>query len=245
MRPFLLVAPLAALFGTAVAAPSGGNDAAGAAQTESETNVPTESRYSAFASFGQQLEDALVQDIVNLWNSGKTAEDVRQVRAAASPYALGINSLGDVGAILSRLGLGDLISKRSEAGDANPLLGLLGGGEATKNGSNVAGGKLDLKDLLKSTGGKPDVKALLGKLQESLKKSGVKDGGRKLGNLVATMFPVTSLVGKLGLGTLSPLTVTVDALLLALLGIGPTVGRLLFNLGLIGMKEPAKMMMMM
>jgi hypothetical protein len=57
---------------------------------------------------------------------------------------------------------------------------------------------------------------------------------RRGANFLAVLFPVTSLVKRLGIGSLAPLTTVVDALLLSLLGLGPILGRLLSNLGLIG-----------
>lgn len=57
---------------------------------------------------------------------------------------------------------------------------------------------------------------------------------KSLENFLAATFPVTSLAAKLGLDSLSPVTTVVDGLLLALTGLGPTVGKLLLKLGLIG-----------
>lgn len=84
------------------------------------------------------------------------------------------------------------------------------------------------------------VKAITDKVHEKLRGAGdnieTRDNGARGPAFLATLFPVTSLVKKLGLGSLSPLTIVVDALLLALLGLGPVVGKLLLNLGLIGQK---------
>lgn len=82
------------------------------------------------------------------------------------------------------------------------------------------------------------VQAIIDKVQEKLESTGdnieTRDLlGRQSGNM-AQMTPVTSLTRRLGLGSLYPLTIIVDALLLALLGLGPVVGKLLLNLGLIG-----------
>ncbi|OJJ05881.1 hypothetical protein ASPVEDRAFT_45332 [Aspergillus versicolor CBS 583.65] len=56
---------------------------------------------------------------------------------------------------------------------------------------------------------------------------------RRAANFLAVLYPVTSLVTRLGLGSLAPLTTIMDALLLALLGLGPVVGKILIRLGLI------------
>lgn len=253
MKPFLLVAPLAALYGTAVAAPSVSNDADLAAQTKSEANVPTQSRFASFSNFYQQFEDAPVQDVVNLWNSGATEDDIRSMRAASSPFAVNIQNLDDVSKIFSRVGLGKFVNKRSEEA-GNPLMNLF-----MKNGSDMGGGgkgglKLpDFGKLLMGGGGGggggkgPDIGNLFMRIKDVIQagkplqdiQKGLKTGGRsrKLGNFLAVLFPVTGLVSKLGLNSLLPLTLIVDDLLLIVLGLSPIVGKLLLNIGLIGMKE--------
>ncbi|KJZ74423.1 hypothetical protein HIM_06233 [Hirsutella minnesotensis 3608] len=335
MKAAFIVARLAALWGSSMAATLSEQGQAGV--EESAKANAGQARYAFAADLIDQLTDALAQDVENLFEQGKTIEDIKAARMGDSGYV--ISSLGGLDeAINGFLGPDGGLGRRDENLDVGKLAGGLpisrllagvmnteadakGGGkkEGKKGGKEGKGkgkgkdkdkdkkkdkkkdeddgGKGDKGDkgsnkgaygLGKKKGGgdkgpkggdygeRPDkgdndkggkkggyggddddggkkggyggggddggkkkdpLGMILKKIKSPKVQAALKKAARKGPNFLAVLFPVTSLVKKLGLGSLFPLTIIVDALLLALLGLGPVVGKLLLNLGLIGHKE--------